>query len=192
MVEINTISHLTREHIGQKPDEGVKDASRRPAAHCPPAIVITTSDEHDADALSNSPINNDDLGATRCTSNTPVGNGDVLNRNLRQELESVKEVAREHKLLCMLRYSEVTKEMERLQNEFVGQDICYDPDILCRRIGARGTPRVRVSDRSPRAAAFPSPRHAAGDADACIHPHPPANLPLISLNLFVVTFINLW
>ena len=69
---------------------------------------------------------------------------------------------------------------------------CYDPDIPCRRIGARGTPRVRVSDRSPRAAAFPSPRHAAGDADTCIHPHPPANLPLILLNLFVVTFINLW
>ena len=71
------------------------------------------------------------------------------------------------------------------------EETCYDPDILCRRIGARGTPRVRVSDRSPRAAAFLSPCHAAGDADACIHPHPPANLPLISLNLFVVTFINL-
>ena len=31
----------------------------------------------------------------------------------------------------------------------------------------RGTPRVRVSDRSPRAVAFPSPCHAAGNADAC-------------------------
>ena len=126
MVEISTISHLTKEHIGQKPDKGVRDASRRPAAQCPPAIVITTSDEHDADTLSNSPINNDDLGATCCTSNTPVSNGDVMNRNLCQELESIKEVAREHELLCMLRYSEVTKEMERLQNEFVGQDIDND------------------------------------------------------------------
>ena len=69
---------------------------------------------------------------------------------------------------------------------------CYNPDILCHRIGARGTPRVCVSDCSPRAAAFPFPHHATGDANACIHPHPPANLPLISLNLFVVTFINLW
>ena len=126
MVEINTISHLTREHIGQKLDEGVKDASRQPAAQCPPAIVITTSDEHDANTLSNSPINNDDLGATHCTSNTPIGNGDVTNRNLHQELESIKEVAREHELLCMLRYSEVTKEMERLQNELVRQDIDND------------------------------------------------------------------
>ena len=75
-------------------------------------------------------------------------------------------------------------------NTFLG--CCYDLDIPCRRIGARGTPRVRVSNRSLRAAAFPSPRHAAGDADACIHPHLPANLPLILLNLFVVTFINLW
>ena len=48
---------------------------------------------------------------------------------------------------------------------------CYDPDILCRRIGARGTPRVCVSDRSPRVAAFPSLCHATGNADACIHPH---------------------
>ena len=126
MVEINTISHLTREHIGQKPDEGVKDASCRPAAQCPPAIVITTSDEHDADTLSNSPINNDNPGATCCTSNTPVGNSDAMNRNLCQELGSIKEVAWEHELLCMLRYSEVTKEMERLQNEFVGQDINND------------------------------------------------------------------
>ena len=52
---------------------------------------------------------------------------------------------------------------------------CYDLDILCCRIGARGTLRVRVSDRSPRAAAFPSPHHAVGDADACIRPHPLAN-----------------
>ena len=33
---------------------------------------------------------------------------------------------------------------------------CYNPDIFCRRIGARGTPKVRVSDRSPTAAAFRS------------------------------------
>ena len=126
VVEINTIIHLTREHVSQKPDKGVKDANHQLAAQSPLAIMITTSDEHDANTLSNSAINDGDLGATCCTSNTPISNGDVMNENLCQELESVKEVVQEHELLCMLWYSKVTKEMERLQNEFIGQDIDND------------------------------------------------------------------
>ena len=91
-------------------------------------------------------------------------------QNVRADWQSIKVELYEMNMQNMI--EEVKQYVDTCKMTKFGA--CYDPDIFYRRIGARGTPKSPCLRSLPEGRGLPFPRLAAGDADACIHPHPPA------------------